>query len=138
MVIKADSTGGVIEWSWICGGGYTDIPYDVVQDESGFYYVAGSTNSVGAGGGDFIVMKFSPDGTTCATSFNYAADGFSADDQALEGFTYRKAEITVTPIRHDPAVPVIFNDHELTGRITTRSGENTRQAVEPTLTVICY
>lgn len=75
-VIKLDGRGNRV-WQKTFGkyGGY-DAAYCAVQNGEGGYYVAGWTNSYGAGGFDFWVLKLDPDG---ALLWEKAIGGTSAD-----------------------------------------------------------
>ncbi len=63
------STTGVLEWSRYFGGSYTDVPYGVVQTDSGELLIAGSSDSndvdISANNGtyDFWLVKISSTGT---------------------------------------------------------------------------
>jgi uncharacterized delta-60 repeat protein len=60
-VLKLNSTGGV-SWQKTYGGTGDDEAYSVQQTSDGGYIVAGSTNSFGAGGYDFWVLKLNSTG----------------------------------------------------------------------------
>ena len=51
-----------IQWSRTCGGSYDDDGYSVQPTRDGGYIVGGSTNSFGAGGTDFYLVKTDPFG----------------------------------------------------------------------------
>jgi len=61
LVVKLDSNG-TEEWSETYGGSGTDIIYSIVQTSDGGFIAAGDTNSTGAGGYDFAVLKLSSSG----------------------------------------------------------------------------
>jgi parallel beta-helix repeat protein len=58
-LVKTDSTGGM-QWNKTYGGTGTDIARSVVQTSDGGYALAGFTNSFGAGGYDFWLVKLTP------------------------------------------------------------------------------
>ena len=55
-LVKTDSAGN-LEWSKAYGGPKVDVAYSVVQTSDGGYLIAGYTNSYGAGGFDFWLVK---------------------------------------------------------------------------------
>lgn len=60
-VVKTDSTGNV-QWSQTYGGPNYDFPCSIVQTSEGGYAIAGYTNSYGAGGYDFWLIKTDENG----------------------------------------------------------------------------
>jgi hypothetical protein len=60
-IVKLSSTGG-LQWSKTVGGTGTDEVSSIVQTTDGGYAVAGVTNSFGAGGYDFYIVKLSSTG----------------------------------------------------------------------------
>ncbi|HKZ93180.1 MAG TPA: hypothetical protein VJ249_01185 [Candidatus Bathyarchaeia archaeon] len=52
-----DPNGGSLAWSKTYGGTSNDYALSVVQTSDGGYAMAGNTNSYGAGGGDFWLVK---------------------------------------------------------------------------------
>jgi predicted secreted protein len=60
-VLKLDSTGG-IQWQNTYGGSSADVASSIQQTSDGGYIVAGSTESFGAGGSDFWVLKLDSTG----------------------------------------------------------------------------
>jgi len=61
-VLKLDSSG-TVEWQKTYGGGGNDWNSSIQQTSDGGYIVAGSTESFGAGGKDFWVLKLDSNGT---------------------------------------------------------------------------
>ena len=61
LVVKTDENGKM-QWQQVAGGSEDDEAYDIVQNAAGEYYVAGETESYGAGETDFILIKLSVDG----------------------------------------------------------------------------
>jgi predicted secreted protein/acetyl esterase/lipase len=55
-LLKTDSSGNML-WSQTYGGTGNDQGYSVIQTSDGGYALAGYTNSFGAGGNDFYVIK---------------------------------------------------------------------------------
>ncbi|MFC1955400.1 hypothetical protein ACFLWZ_02525 [Chloroflexota bacterium] len=60
-ILKLTSNGD-IEWQKAYGGSNRDLPYSFQQTSDGGYTVAGTTDSFGAGGNDFWVLKLSSNG----------------------------------------------------------------------------
>jgi len=60
-ILKLDPNGNQI-WAKIYGGRYEDAPYTIHQTTDGGYIVAGSTESYGAGGYDFWILKLDANG----------------------------------------------------------------------------
>jgi hypothetical protein len=56
LLIKTDANGDV-QWAKTYGGTNDDFAYSVQQTSDGGYIVAGTTNSFGAGVGDFFLIK---------------------------------------------------------------------------------
>jgi len=61
LIIKLNSKGDV-EWGKTFGGGGHDHAYSIQQTMDGGYIVAGGTQSFGAGGNDFLVIKLNSQG----------------------------------------------------------------------------
>ncbi|NIO09812.1 MAG: hypothetical protein GTO40_18125, partial [Deltaproteobacteria bacterium] len=61
-VLKLDA-GGDVQWEKTYGGDYGDYAQSVSPTSDGGYVVAGHTESFGAGGYDFWVLKLDGDGT---------------------------------------------------------------------------
>jgi hypothetical protein len=61
LLTKYDTDGNLI-WQRILGGASSDIFYSVALDSSGNIYVAGYTNSQGAGGRDGLLTKYDTNG----------------------------------------------------------------------------
>jgi hypothetical protein len=62
-LVKADSSGNMI-WNKTYGGMYQDEAYSLVQTSDEGYLMAGYTNSYGAGGNDFWLIKTDSAGNT--------------------------------------------------------------------------
>jgi len=60
-LIKTDATGDV-EWWNTYGGTLDEIAHSVIQTTDGGYALAGCTNSIGAGGYDFYLVKTNSEG----------------------------------------------------------------------------
>ena len=58
-LVKTDASGSV-QWRKICGGSGYDAAWSVKQTSDGGYIVAGRTNSFGADGVDFWLVKIAP------------------------------------------------------------------------------
>lgn len=61
-VVRADKNGTRI-WSKAIGGVGTDLAYSISADQSGHYYIAGTTNSYGFGGYDGYLICLDSAGT---------------------------------------------------------------------------
>ncbi len=61
MIIKLDSLGNV-EWAKAIGGSGADHAYFIRQTSDGGYIIQGITNSFGAGGYDYLVIKLNSSG----------------------------------------------------------------------------
>jgi len=75
FLVKLSSTGAV-EWSRAVGGTGGDYGFSVIRTSDGGYAVAGLTESFGASGGDFFLVKFS---STGAMEWSRAVGGTSSD-----------------------------------------------------------
>ena len=85
-VLKLNSIGD-IQWQKTYGGEFDDCAYSVQETTDGGYIVAGKTNSFGAGGDNFWVLKLDPsgniywqkiyggEGNDCAYSIQQTTDG---------------------------------------------------------------
>jgi len=62
LILKLFSDG-TVEWSKTYGGGRDDKPAAILLTSDGGYIVAGSTQSMGAGGSDIWILKLAFDGT---------------------------------------------------------------------------
>ncbi len=60
-LVKTDVDGNM-EWSQTYGGANSDIGFSIVQTSDGGYAIAGETDSYGAGGTDFWLVKTDVDG----------------------------------------------------------------------------
>ncbi|MGA3192711.1 MAG: hypothetical protein ABSD73_09410 [Candidatus Bathyarchaeia archaeon] len=65
-LVKTDSTGGV-RWSQTYGGSSDDFAYSLVQTSDGGYALAGFTDSSGAGGNDFYLVKVDSTGASSSS-----------------------------------------------------------------------
>lgn len=65
-LVKVNSAG-VLEWHQWYGGSSVDVGYDVCETSSGGYMAIGYTNSAGAGGADFFLVKTLADGDSIWT-----------------------------------------------------------------------
>jgi hypothetical protein len=65
-VVKLDSSGNVL-WAKTIGGSNYDVAYSIIQSSDGGYVVAGYTESFGAGGRDFYVVKLDSAGNVVWT-----------------------------------------------------------------------
>jgi hypothetical protein len=66
-LIKTDSAGGV-QWSQTYGGPDDDFAYSLIKTSDGGYALAGYTDSYGAGGFDFYLVKTDSTGSSSASS----------------------------------------------------------------------
>ena len=56
LLVKTDSNGNMI-WNQTYGGAGDNVANSVIQTSDGGYAVAGSTDSAGAGGNDYYLIK---------------------------------------------------------------------------------
>ena len=56
------NTSGTLLWQRTLGGANADVGYDIAVDSSGNVYIAGYTQSAGAGGQDVFIAKYNTDG----------------------------------------------------------------------------
>ena len=56
------NTSGTLLWQRTLGGANADVGYDIAVDSSGNVYIAGYTQSAGAGGQDVLIAKYNTDG----------------------------------------------------------------------------
>jgi uncharacterized delta-60 repeat protein len=61
LALKLSSTGD-IEWQRTYGGSEEDVAYYIQETSDGGYVAAGYTDSIGAGGSDFLLLKLFSDG----------------------------------------------------------------------------
>ncbi len=80
LIIKFNPTGGV-EWNYTWGGLEDEFGWSITLDSQNDAYVAGRTNSFGAGGFDVFLVKFNSSGVV----WNYTCGG--ADHEAAYGLT---------------------------------------------------
>src|SRR5271157_226884 len=72
-LVKTDSNGGV-QWSQTYGGTSDDLAYSLIQTSDGGYALAGFTDSSGAGGNDFYLVKVDSAGASgSSASFNWSS-----------------------------------------------------------------
>src|SRR5271157_5658017 len=72
-LVKTDSGGGV-QWSQTYGGSSDDFAYSLVQTSDGGYALAGSTDSSGAGGNDFYLIRVDSAGASSSSAgFNWSS-----------------------------------------------------------------
>jgi len=72
-LVKTDSNGGV-QWSQTYGGSSDDLAYSLIQTSDGGYALAGFTDSSGAGGNDFYLVKVDSAGASgSSASFNWSS-----------------------------------------------------------------
>ena len=74
LLVKTDSSGNVI-WTQTYGGSGDTEANAVIQTSDGDYVVAGTTDTAGAGGLDFYLMKVNSDGVMLWNqTYGYAGD----------------------------------------------------------------
>jgi len=72
--VPASATVPPKDWSQTYGGSYDDYAYSVVQTSDGGYALAGYTDSSGAGGFDFYLVKTDLAGASSSSAgFNWSS-----------------------------------------------------------------
>lgn len=95
LLVKT-SPDGDIEWTKTYGGPETEVPYAVGQTSDGGYFIAGRTDSYGAGGSDFYLLKTNSGGDSLwaktyggeADERAFAAIQTSDDGYIMAGYTF--------------------------------------------------
>lgn len=95
LLVKT-SADGDIEWTKTYGGPQTEVPYAVGQTSDGGYFIAGRTDSYGAGGSDFYLLKTNSGGDSLwaktyggeADERAFAAIQTSDDGYLMAGYTF--------------------------------------------------
>ena len=79
ILIAKYNTSGTIQWQRTLGGSSFSEGDGITVDNSGNVYVAGATNSTGAGSSDFIIAKLPDDGSLTGTygSLTYASSSLT-------------------------------------------------------------
>jgi hypothetical protein len=93
-VVKTNASG-VMEWNQTYGGTGTEYGYSVEQTSDGGYILGGYTNSFGAGGYDFYVVKTNASGVMewnqtyggTAADYGYSVEQTSDGGYILAGYT---------------------------------------------------
>jgi uncharacterized delta-60 repeat protein len=85
VLIAKYNTSGTIQWQRVLGGTASDEGYGIAVDSSGNCYVAGYTNSTGAGGRDVLIAKLPGDGSKTGTygPWTYQASSLTAATSTL-------------------------------------------------------
>jgi len=112
------NSSGTIQWQRILGGTDFDSGAAVKTDSSGNVYLAGYTNSAGAGGTDFLLAKYDSSGTIqwqrvlggSAADIAYAITIDSLDNLNVAGRTFSTGEGSA-----DFLLAKLPNDGSLTG-----------------------
>jgi hypothetical protein len=136
LVIKTDADGGY-EWSWVAGGIGTEIGYSVVQDEQGYYYVAGIIKNVGAGLTDFLLLTIFPDGTNCISYTESGKDNLPSGSVNSTDFQIRRnTDIKMMKVVDESTPDSIkfMRADERPVRATETPG---RDVLNPVVTIIC-
>jgi len=76
-LVRTDSTGNQL-WSKTYGGTGTDVAYSLIKTSDGGFALAGSTDSFGAGGTDFWLVKVDADGVKQDNTVLTAVNGTSS------------------------------------------------------------
>jgi hypothetical protein len=107
-LVKTDS-GGNMQWNQTYGGALDDVAYSVVQTSDGGYALAGYTNSYGAGGYDFYLVKARS--CTLTITVNTPTGGTTSP---LPG-TYSYSAGTVITVNATPYANYLFDHWVLDG-----------------------
>ncbi|MCD4684246.1 MAG: hypothetical protein K8R86_13255 [Bacteroidales bacterium] len=138
-LIKVDANGQII-WFTLVGGLDSDGGKTIRQGSDDCLYAAGYTNSLGAGELDFMLIKFSPDGSTCVTSKSGAKDSQLFVDLPEDIIFTRRtngSEIA-TPVFQDSKT--ILSKEDVMAEINVKSAviqSDDVTPVTPTVTTIC-
>ncbi len=65
-IVKLNGSGG-LEWTRTVGGSGNDGASSIIQESDGSYMVSGWTESFGAGGRDFYIVRLDANGNACAS-----------------------------------------------------------------------
>lgn len=105
-LVKTDSLGNP-QWSWAFGGTSFDYGYDLALDDNGCIYACGYTRSWGAYSTtsyDGLIVKFSPDGTTCyGSQIVPGSDNIAPADYTATRIDYFNVNRTSLPWRQEKA-----------------------------------
>jgi hypothetical protein len=86
------NVSGVMEWNVTYGGAGNDVAYSLVATSDGGYALAGATNSFGAGGYDFWLVKVDSSGTMLWNrTYGGAGDDFARSVIEVSGGGYALA-----------------------------------------------
>ncbi|MEO5357763.1 MAG: hypothetical protein H7844_10755 [Nitrospirae bacterium YQR-1] len=105
-VVKLKSDG-TVQWQNAYGGGSDDYAgsYSIAQTSDGGFLIAGNTNSYGAGGADFWIVKLGSDGSsglfTTQTQAAVSDTGITGKDILLTQTvtTVTPASVSVSPVK---------------------------------------
>jgi predicted secreted protein len=110
-LVKTDSAGNM-QWNQTYGGTGDDYAYSVVQTSDGGYALAGYTNSFGAGGYDFYLVK----ARSCTLTINATTGGTTS----LPAGTYSYSVGTVVTVNANADANYVF-DHWMFDNISSTS-----------------
>ncbi len=84
--VKTNNMGDTL-WTKKNGGNKEDFAFDIIEANSGGYYISGKTKSFGSGNYDGLVIKLSPAGVTTDTIIGGGTDddGFNSITQSADG-----------------------------------------------------
>jgi len=88
VLITKYNTSGTIQWQRVLGGSSGDNGYSIALDTSGNCYIAGYTNSAGAGG-EVLILKIPGDGSKTGTYgiWTYQSSSLTAATSSLTAST---------------------------------------------------
>ena len=148
ILVKYDSSG-VQQWNRTWGGSNDDSGLGVAVDSSNNIYLAGQTESFGAGNSDMILVKFNSSGvqqwnrtwggTVREICWGVAAK--SSDNVYLVGDTQVSADIDVTLVKYSPDIynPIIhINNPSQNEKLGDIAPDYHISIVEPNLVSIWY
>jgi len=107
------SSDGDIEWQKAYGGSSDDIAYYIQHTIDGGYIVAGYTDTFGAGGYDFWILKFSSDGDIeWQKTYGGSSDDTAHSIQQASDGGYIVAGWYIVSSSTDP-IGAVWNDYDI-------------------------
>ena len=138
-LVKLDADGNFM-WSWVIGGPDHESGSSVVVGDDGCYYVAGYTRSYGVGGGtdDALLVKFTPDGSTCL-GYYVGLPAVAANMSMPEGDIFEATPVSKLFFQkvsgNEKAVR--FKSKQIKNPSNAGRSTSTTTTIIPTVTTIC-